>query len=69
MSKKQWLALLLLFLTYLMLGATIFYFIESYYENKKIKEDRDERIMINSKKIMTTIIAGIGYLVRRSRGP
>lgn len=60
MSKKQWLALLLLFLTYLTLGATIFYFIESYYENRKIDRERDERININSKKIMTTINIGIG---------
>ncbi|XP_012055088.1 PREDICTED: open rectifier potassium channel protein 1 [Atta cephalotes] len=46
MSKKQWLALLLLFLTYLTLGATIFYFIESNYENKKIEEEKNERTMI-----------------------
>ncbi|XP_011872544.1 PREDICTED: open rectifier potassium channel protein 1 [Vollenhovia emeryi] len=47
MSKKQWLALLLLFLTYLTLGATIFYFIESYYENQKIKREKIERREIN----------------------
>lgn len=57
MSKKQWLALLLLFLTYLTLGATIFYFIESYYENKKIERERDERSTINRKEIIMTVIA------------
>ncbi|XP_036149166.1 open rectifier potassium channel protein 1 [Monomorium pharaonis] len=47
MSKKQWLVLLLLFLTYLTLGAIIFYHIESHYENEKIIRERDERITIN----------------------
>lgn len=47
MSKKQWFALLLLFLTYLTLGATIFYFIESHYENEKIAKEKEERLMIN----------------------
>lgn len=54
---------------YLTLGATIFYFIESYYENEKIEEEKIERITIYSKKIMSTIIAGIGYLARKSRRP
>jgi len=64
MSKKQWFALLLLFLTYLILGATMFYFIESHYERIKIEKEREEREEINRKKIMMIIIAGIDYLTR-----
>ncbi|TGZ54335.1 uncharacterized protein Ork1 [Temnothorax longispinosus] len=47
MSKKQWLALLLLFVAYLVLGATIFYFIESHNEKMKIDEEKAERTTIN----------------------
>lgn len=46
MSKKQWLVLLMLFLTYLLLGASIFYHIESKNEDEKIQLARQERIEI-----------------------
>ncbi|OAD56477.1 Open rectifier potassium channel protein 1 [Eufriesea mexicana] len=48
MSKKQWLVLLMLFLTYLLLGASIFYHIESRLEIKRIEEAKRERIDINA---------------------
>ncbi|XP_071862990.1 open rectifier K[+] channel 1 isoform X5 [Bombus fervidus] len=47
MSKKQWLVLLMLFLTYLLLGASIFYHIESRLEIKRVEEAKRERIEIN----------------------
>ena len=47
MSKKQWMALLMLFLTYLLLGASIFYHIESRLEVEKVNKAREERIQIN----------------------
>lgn len=37
----------MLFLTYLLLGAFIFYHIESRHENEKIEQARLERIQIN----------------------
>ncbi|KAL6265448.1 hypothetical protein P5V15_002244 [Pogonomyrmex californicus] len=46
MSKKQWLALLLLFLAYLTLGASIFHVIESKNEERTINESIKERIII-----------------------
>ncbi|CAK9825674.1 Open rectifier potassium channel protein 1 [Anthophora retusa] len=48
MSKKQWMVLLMLFLTYLLLGASIFYHIESQLEMKRIEEAKRERIEINA---------------------
>ncbi|EZA62014.1 Open rectifier potassium channel protein [Ooceraea biroi] len=48
MSKKQWLVLLMLFLTYLLLGASIFYHIESRLEIDKIAQAKLERIDINA---------------------
>ncbi|KAM0727834.1 Open rectifier potassium channel protein 1 [Formica fusca] len=47
MSKKQWLVLLMLFLTYLLLGASIFYHIEREEEEEKIAKAKIERIEIN----------------------
>ncbi|XP_029165410.1 LOW QUALITY PROTEIN: uncharacterized protein LOC114936412 [Nylanderia fulva] len=47
MSKKQWLALLMLFLTYLLLGASIFHHIEYGYEEVKIANANKERKEIN----------------------
>jgi DMSO reductase anchor subunit len=47
MSKKQWLVLLMLFLTYLLLGASIFYHIESRLEVEKVRLAKEERIEIN----------------------
>lgn len=47
MSKKQWLVLLMLFLSYLMLGAAIFFMIESRLEVEAVKKAREERIEIN----------------------
>ncbi|XP_014474532.1 PREDICTED: open rectifier potassium channel protein 1 [Dinoponera quadriceps] len=48
MSKKQWLVLLMLFLTYLLLGASIFYHIEGREEIEKIEKAKLERIQINA---------------------
>ncbi|XP_066597403.1 open rectifier potassium channel protein 1-like [Prorops nasuta] len=48
MSKKQWMVLLMLFLTYLLLGASIFYQIESPLEIEKVKRAKQERIEINA---------------------
>ncbi|EFN84522.1 uncharacterized protein LOC105183149 isoform X2 [Harpegnathos saltator] len=48
MSKKQWLVLLMLFLTYLLLGASIFYHIESRLEIEKNAQAKLERIEINA---------------------
>ncbi|XP_043527151.1 uncharacterized protein LOC122537753 isoform X1 [Frieseomelitta varia] len=48
MSKKQWLVLLMLFLTYLLLGASIFYHIESPLEIERAREAKRERIEINA---------------------
>ncbi|XP_068970541.1 open rectifier potassium channel protein 1 [Bombus flavifrons] len=48
MSKKQWLVLLMLFLTYLLLGASIFYHIESRLEIERVEEAKRERIEINA---------------------
>ncbi|XP_014207521.1 open rectifier potassium channel protein 1 isoform X2 [Copidosoma floridanum] len=48
MSKKQWLVLLMLFLLYLLLGASMFYHIESPLEVKHVHEARLKRIEIHS---------------------
>ncbi|XP_048511601.1 open rectifier potassium channel protein 1 [Athalia rosae] len=48
MSKRQWLVLLMLFLTYLLLGASIFHHIESELEVEKVREARINRIEINA---------------------
>ncbi|XP_031839838.1 open rectifier K[+] channel 1 isoform X2 [Nomia melanderi] len=48
MSKKQWMVLLMLFLTYLLLGASIFYHIESRLEIERVEKAKRERIEINA---------------------
>ncbi|XP_032673639.1 uncharacterized protein LOC116845260 isoform X2 [Odontomachus brunneus] len=48
MSKKQWLVLLMLFLTYLLLGAFIFYHIEGHHEIEQNAQAKLERIEINA---------------------
>ncbi|XP_046422170.1 open rectifier potassium channel protein 1 [Neodiprion fabricii] len=48
MSKRQWLVLLMLFLTYLLLGAFIFYHIEHPLEVEEVTEARRSRIQINA---------------------
>ncbi|XP_012136396.1 open rectifier K[+] channel 1 isoform X2 [Megachile rotundata] len=48
MSKKQWMVLLMLFLTYLLLGASIFYHIESRLEIERMERAKQERIEINA---------------------
>ncbi|XP_076620196.1 open rectifier K[+] channel 1 [Colletes latitarsis] len=48
MSKKQWMVLLMLFLTYLLLGASIFYHIESRLEIERVEKAKQERIEINA---------------------
>ncbi|XP_047347515.1 open rectifier potassium channel protein 1 isoform X1 [Vespa velutina] len=48
MSKKQWIVLLMLFLAYLFLGASIFYHIESRLEIEHIERAKEERIEINA---------------------
>nr|XP_033342035.1 open rectifier potassium channel protein 1 [Megalopta genalis] len=47
MSKKQWIVLLMLFLTYLLLGASMFYHIESPLEMERVKKANREREQIN----------------------
>lgn len=44
--------LLMLFLTYLLLGASIFYHIESRLEIDKVAEAREERIKINGELLL-----------------
>nr|XP_050848064.1 open rectifier potassium channel protein 1 isoform X1 [Vespula vulgaris]XP_050848065.1 open rectifier potassium channel protein 1 isoform X1 [Vespula vulgaris]XP_050848066.1 open rectifier potassium channel protein 1 isoform X1 [Vespula vulgaris]XP_050848067.1 open rectifier potassium channel protein 1 isoform X1 [Vespula vulgaris]XP_050848069.1 open rectifier potassium channel protein 1 isoform X1 [Vespula vulgaris] len=48
MSKKQWIVLLMLFLAYLFLGASIFYHIESRLEIEQIERAKEKRIEINA---------------------
>ncbi|XP_029034156.1 open rectifier potassium channel protein 1 [Osmia bicornis bicornis] len=48
MSKKQWMVLLMLFLTYLLLGAFIFYHIESRLEIERVEKAKREQIEINA---------------------
>ncbi|KAK2587466.1 hypothetical protein KPH14_003171 [Odynerus spinipes] len=48
MSKKQWIVLLMLFLAYLLLGASIFYHIESQLEIENAERAKQERIEINA---------------------
>ncbi|XP_074039309.1 open rectifier K[+] channel 1 isoform X2 [Leptinotarsa decemlineata] len=46
MSKKQWFVLLCLFIIYLLLGASIFFYVESQEEIKRTTEDYHERQII-----------------------
>jgi hypothetical protein len=46
MSKKQWLALLTLFILYLLLGAALFHHIESNLEVERRIQERHERLEI-----------------------
>lgn len=46
MSKKQWFVLLCLFTIYLLLGASIFFYVESEEEIKKSVLDLEERQII-----------------------
>lgn len=55
MSKKQWMVLLMLFLTYLLLGAAIFYHIESRLEIERVEKAKRERIEINGERIVARI--------------
>ncbi|XP_069678872.1 open rectifier potassium channel protein 1 isoform X2 [Periplaneta americana] len=48
MSKKQWLALLALFVLYLLLGAALFHHIESELEVQRRQQERAERIEIHA---------------------
>ncbi|XP_067011759.2 open rectifier potassium channel protein 1 isoform X2 [Anabrus simplex] len=48
MSKKQWLALLAVFVTYLLLGAAIFYHIEEPLEHQRRQEERNELWQIHN---------------------
>ncbi|XP_008553925.1 open rectifier potassium channel protein 1 [Microplitis demolitor] len=47
MSKKQWMALLMMFFAYLLFGTGIFYYLESGDEIEKTQKARRERIEIN----------------------
>lgn len=51
MSKRQWMALLMLFLAYLLLGAGIFYVIEGAMEIEQVQKAHDKRIEINGNYI------------------
>lgn len=46
MSKKQWLALLTLFILYVLLGAALFHHIESNLEVERRVQERNERLEI-----------------------
>ncbi|KAG5892030.1 hypothetical protein JTB14_029660 [Gonioctena quinquepunctata] len=46
MSKKQWFVLLGLFIIYLLLGASIFFYVEAQEEIKRNNEDSRERQII-----------------------
>lgn len=46
MSKTQWLVLLCLFIIYLLLGASLFYFIESEEEKQNNIRDKKEKEVI-----------------------
>ncbi|XP_015172733.1 PREDICTED: open rectifier potassium channel protein 1 isoform X3 [Polistes dominula] len=78
MSKKQWIVLLMLFLAYLLLGASMFYHIESKLEIEHIELARQERIEINGQDntkgsgfffvmyktfLIIWISFGLGYIV------
>ena len=56
MSKKQWLMLLLLFLIYLLLGAMIFYQIESKLEKEEVDIARKKRIEINGTYVIFNLL-------------
>ncbi|XP_044013815.1 open rectifier potassium channel protein 1-like [Aphidius gifuensis] len=47
MSKKQWMALLMIFLVYLFFGAAIFHHIERAIEEEQVKKSHDKRVEIN----------------------
>lgn len=49
MSKKQWFVLLCLFTIYLLLGASIFFYVESEEETKKSVLELEERQIIEGK--------------------
>lgn len=46
MSKKQWFVLLCLFIIYLLLGAIIFHEFEKDAEEKRLREEREEKVII-----------------------
>jgi hypothetical protein len=43
MSKKQWFAVLCIFILYLCLGAGIYHIVETEEENKRLEEDNLEK--------------------------
>ena len=66
MSKKQWLALLILFLLYLLLGAAIFHWIESPRERQQKEFEREERREINGEFVFCCsdyCLGSLSYIV------
>lgn len=55
MSKKQLACMLALHIVYLLVGASIFYHIESPLELQQRAEDKLERLEIQSKSLLTSI--------------
>lgn len=53
MSKTQWCVLLCLFWIYLLVGAFIFFFIESQEELKRFEAEREETQIIEGKLAYT----------------
>lgn len=49
MSKKQWFVLLCIFWLYLLLGASIFFYVESQEELQKQFDDTEDRKIIAGK--------------------
>lgn len=49
MSPKQWLALLCVYISYLVFGASVFYYIEHGIETEKRAAQLQKRIQINGK--------------------
>lgn len=62
MSKKQWFVLLCIFWLYLLLGASIFFYVESQEELRKQFQDLEEKQIIGGK------LNFICYINSRSRG-
>lgn len=54
MSKKQWFVLFCLFVFYLLLGASIFFYVESYEEIKNSIADLEDKQIIEG-ECSTTI--------------
>lgn len=59
MSKKQWFVLLCIFWLYLLLGASIFFYVESQEELRKQFQDLEEKQIIGGELFFNIPIYGI----------